>query len=119
MGGPKPCEPVPVPLTFIVLPNVFPPSWLVMTYVSTFPVLLSFQETCTALSPEAAIPFMNVESEVVELLRFTLSANDFPLSLLALNNTSQFPVLLLGHVRYTLSPEAAIATPSMAMPLGP
>src|ERR671931_655073 len=106
---------------FIGLSNVFPPSLLFANDTSQFPVVLSHHTTYSLLLlPAAAATIVSTDvvldggafrcftGELPIPFIITESPNVFPLSLLALENTCQFPVLLSHHVTYTLLPEAAI-----------
>ena len=64
-------------------------------------VLVSHQLTYTLSSCATISAFC--ESASVELLRFILSSNVSPVSLEALNITSQFPDLLVHHTIYRWS----------------
>src|SRR5919198_7364 len=88
--------------SIIFSPNVLPLSLLTLIIGSLLVALRSHQVTYTLL-PDAAI-CGSTEREV-SLLRFILGPNVLPLSVEALNIISQFPVLLLDHVMYTLLPE--------------
>src|SRR5437870_10828644 len=100
---------------FIGLPNVLPPSLLFANTTSQFPVLLSHQTTYSLPPPDAATSvsteivldggaFSVFTGELPILFSMTASPNVFPASVLALENTSQLPVLLSHHVTYTSFP---------------
>jgi hypothetical protein len=72
-----------VPFIIAAVAKLCPPLVLILIYVSTVPVLLSFHEILIwRLFPsDAAIPLLIVVSESLELLRLILSANVLPASL--------------------------------------